>query len=281
MADNFLERKFEEYQSKKGATTKKVVSSAPKPGTFNVKFPARRVFVTGGANGIGKAIVAKFREVGCRVAFCDLDEKAGQATAEATGSQFYPVDVADADALDKCVQTILSKWEDVDILVNNVGISEFKPIEECSVCDFDNVYSVNLRPVFVASRRLALHRKEKGIDAYGRIINISSTRRLMSEPNSEAYAATKGGIHSLTHALAASLSKYGFTVNSISPGWIECGDYEALRDIDHSQHFSKRVGRPTDIASACLYLSMPESDFINGEDIVVDGGMTKKMIYQE
>lgn len=103
----------------------------------------------------------------------------------------------------------------------------------------------------------------------------------MSEPNSEGYAATKGGIVAITHALAASLSNDRITVNAISPGWIHTGDYSQLTTIDHDQHFSKRVGTPEDIARACLYLTAKENDFVTGINLVVDGGMTRKMIYEE
>ena len=115
----------------------------------------------------------------------------------------------------------------------------------------------------------------------GSILNIASTRAIMSEPNSESYAATKGGIVALTHALAASLSEEQITVNAISPGWIETRDYESLRKIDHEQHLSKRVGKPEDIARACLYLTAKENNFVTGINLVVDGGMTRKMIYEE
>lgn len=110
---------------------------------------------------------------------------------------------------------------------------------------------------------------------------MASTRYLMSEPDSEAYAASKGGIVSLTHALAISLSKYNITVNCISPGWIDTGHYGELRPIDHEQHPSNRVGTPEDIARMCIYLCQPENNFINGQNIIIDGGMTKKMIYEE
>jgi NAD(P)-dependent dehydrogenase (short-subunit alcohol dehydrogenase family) len=102
----------------------------------------------------------------------------------------------------------------------------------------------------------------------------------MSEPNSEAYAASKGGILALTHALAASLSPDHIRVNCISPGWIETGDYSKLRNIDHKQHLAARVGKPEDIAKACLYLSAEGNDFITGTNIIIDGGMTRKMIYE-
>lgn len=115
----------------------------------------------------------------------------------------------------------------------------------------------------------------------GSIVNIASTRAIMSEPNSETYAATNGGIVSITHALAASLSPDKITVNAISPGWIETGDYSQLSTRDHEQHFSKRVGKPEDIARACLYLTAKENDFVTGINLVVDGSMTRKMIYEE
>jgi len=114
----------------------------------------------------------------------------------------------------------------------------------------------------------------------GSIVNISSTRATMSEENSEAYAASKGGIVSLTHALASSFSKDHIQVNCISPGWIETQNYDNLRKIDHDQHPSKRVGKPEDIARACIYLTNEENDFINGTEIIIDGGMTKKMVYE-
>jgi len=114
----------------------------------------------------------------------------------------------------------------------------------------------------------------------GAIINIASTRAIMSEPNSEAYAASKGGIVALTHALAASFSKYQIMVNAILPGWIETGNYNELSNADHLQHFSQRVGKPSDIANACLFLANKENNFITGTQLVVDGGMTKKMIYE-
>ena len=146
-----------------------------------MKFPQRRVFVTGGAKGIGRAIVEAFRRADCKVAFCDIDKKAGTATAQATGSQFHPIDVSDVDALEKCMTRIIEAWGDIDVVVNNVGIGNFKPLTEMTVEEFDYVMSVNLRPVFITARRLALHRQ--CLDApntYGRIINICSTRYMMS-----------------------------------------------------------------------------------------------------
>ena len=242
----------------------------------------KKSIITGGAEGIGKAIVEAFCLSGDQVAFCDINEIAGQETAKATGSIFHKVDVSDKDALESCMQRILSEWNDIDIIINNVGISQFSSITETSVEDFDKILSINLRPVFITSRLLAIHRKEQSSpNLYGRIINICSTRYLMSESGSEGYAASKGGIYSLTHALALSLSEWNITVNSIAPGWIQTHDYDQLRPEDHSQHPSRRVGKPEDIARMCLFLCEENNDFINGENITIDGGMTKKMIYIE
>ena len=274
---------MEDYRAGKGNSLKSQrVSSAPKPGTINIKFPPRRVFVTGGASGIGKAIVEAFRKADCRVAFCDIDSKAGTATAQATGAQFYPVDVRDVDALEVCLTRLLNSWGDIDVIVNNVGVGNFKPLIETSIDDFEDVLNTNLRPVFVTSRRLAIHRTNQGgTPAYGRIINLCSTRYKQSEAGTEGYAASKGGVAVLTHSLMMSMAPLGITVNCISPGWIENAQYPALTEEDHLQHPSRRVGRVEDIARMCVFLAMPENDFINGENIVIDGGMTRKMIYAD
>ncbi len=185
-----------------------------------------------------------------------------------------------ADELAACVDRLLKSWGDIDVIVNNAGISNFEPLLTASVEDFDRVIATNLRPAFITARLLARHRheqQEKNI--FGRIINICSTRYLMSEVGTEAYSASKGGIYSLTHALAISLADLHITVNCISPGWIENGDYNALREEEHRQLPSLWVGLPGDIARMCIFLCQEENDFINGENIVIDGGMTKKMMY--
>ena len=295
MADNYIEKQQELYEARKAAwkqaqkygkkkstTVHPVKSASCTPMASKPETSSKRVFITGGAEGIGKAIVEAFCLSGDQVAFCDINETAGQETAKATGSIFHKVDVSDKDALESCIQRILSEWNDIDIIVNNVGISQFSSITETSVEDFDKILSISLRPVFITSRLLAIRRKEQSSpNPYGRIINICSTRYLMSEPGSEGYAASKGGIYSLTHALALSLSEWNITVNSIAPGWIQTHDYDQLQPEDHSQHPSRRVGKPEDIARMCLFLCEENNDFINGENITIDGGMTKKMIYLE
>lgn len=273
MADNYLEKRFEEHRNN---TTKDIKRRN------NTPLKVRRVFVTGGASGIGKAIVKALRVAGHTVAFCDIDTTNGKETALKTGTTFYHVDVRDKEQLSNCVLSLLNKWGDIDILINNVGVGNFKPITETSVDDFEEILNTNLRPVFITSNILAKHRaKQEKRNKYGRIINLCSTRYLMSEPGCEGYAASKGAIYSITHALAISLSQYNITVNSITPGWIECGDYNTLRPEDHLQHPSQRVGKPEDIARCVRFLCDEDNNFINGENITIDGGMTKKMIYLE
>jgi NAD(P)-dependent dehydrogenase (short-subunit alcohol dehydrogenase family) len=242
----------------------------------------RRVFVTGAGHGIGRAIVEAFVEAGDRVAFCDIDVVRCEAVAQETGARFFVLDVCDKCALEGAVQTLLDEWGDLDIIVNNVGVGGFESITEATVENFERVINTNLRSVFITSRMLAIHRKVMGcVNSYGRIVNLCSTRYLQSEAGTEAYAASKGGVWSLTHALAVSLSPYNITVNCIAPGWISVNEDEVLRAEDHAFHLSRRVGRAEDIARTCIFLCEPGSDFINGECITVDGGVTKKMIYPE
>ena len=242
----------------------------------------RRVFVTGAGHGIGRAIVEAFVEAGDRVAFCDIDAVRGEAVAQRTGARFYALDVCDKEALESAVSTLLEEWCDLDVVANNVGIGGFEPITATSVEHFEQVLNTNLRSAFITARLLAIHREGQGAtNPYGRIVNLCSTRYLQSEPHSEAYAASKGGIWSMTHALAVSLAPYHITVNCIAPGWISVQEDEILRPEDHAFHLSGRVGRAEDIARTCLFLCDAKSDFINGQCITVDGGVTKKMIYPE
>ena len=151
----------------------------------------------------------------------------------------------------------------------------------CEDKDFDRVIATNLRSAFITSRFLARHRESNGNTAYGRIVNLCSSRYLMSEPGTEGYAASKGGIYSLTHALSISLAPYRITVNAIAPGWIHVNEDEVLLPEDHDFHPSRRVGEPGDIARMALFLCEEKNDFVNGQTITVDGGVTRKMIYPE
>ena len=242
----------------------------------------RRVFVTGAAHGIGRAIVEVFVSAGDCVAFCDIDSARGEAVAAATEAQFFALDVCDKGALEGAMQSLFEQWGDIDVVVNNVGVGGFEPITASSVENFEQVIATNLRSAFITSRMLAIHREKMGAtNGYGRIVNLCSTRYLQSEAGTEANAASKGGKLSLTHALAVSLAPYHITVNCIAPGWISVNEDEVLRPEDHAFHLSGRVGIAADIAHTCLFLCDPKSGFITGQCITVDGGATKKMIYPE
>ena len=246
----------------------------------------RRVFVTGGAQGIGRAIVNAFVECGDIVAFCDICKEKGEELVKFHQNKilFFNLDVSNVDELESCMDQLFEKWGDIDVIINNVGVANFKKLIEQTVEDFDRIYKINLRPAYVTSRKLAIHRSKQNPsnqNPYGRIVNITSSRYLQSEAGTESYSATKGGIYSLTHSLAMSLSEYNITVNSIAPGWIQNTNYESLTTEDHLQHPSKRVGKPEDIARMVIFMCQKENDFMNGENVVIDGGMTKKMIYVE
>lgn len=241
----------------------------------------RRVFVTGGAHGIGRAIVTAFRNEGHKVAFCDINSALGEQAAAETGARFFHADVCSREQLEECMDTVVSEWGDIDIIVNNVGISVFTPITEVSVEEFDKVIATNLRPAFITSRYLARLRQKNGNVSYGRIVNLCSSRYLMSEAGTEGYSASKGGIYSLTHALTISLAPFNISVNAIAPGWIHVNEDEVLRPEDHSFHPSGRVGQPEDIARTCLFICQEGNEFLNGQTITVDGGVTRKMIYPE
>lgn len=240
--------------------------------------------ITGAANGIGRGVAKCYADNGAKVILADLNKKSGQSVKEeilAAGGQsmFVQTDVRKVDDIVQLMKVVKSTYGKIDILINNAGVSRFKNVFDLSVEDWDDVLNTNLRSVFLCSKEAAKYMREN--DKGGAIVNIASTRALMSEPHSEAYAASKGGIVAITHALAASLSNEHITVNAISPGWIETGDYSQLTDKDHNQHLSKRVGKPEDIAKGCLYLTSEENDFVTGINLIIDGGMTRKMIYEE
>lgn len=243
-------------------------------------FQGQTVIITGGSNGIGEGIAKAFAKKGANVCIADVDAVKGeevqrQINVEGGSAEFIQTDMRKEIEIIELIERVLRRFGRIDALVNNVGKSNFKPLFQLSLEEWDDIIHTNLRSVFIASKEAA-----KKMSLGGRIINIASTRATMSEPNSEAYAASKGGIVALTHALAASLQPKGITVNCISPGWIHTKDYQ-LREKDHLQHWSNRVGRPKDVAKACLYLADPDNDFVNGQNIIIDGGMIRKMIYEE
>jgi NAD(P)-dependent dehydrogenase (short-subunit alcohol dehydrogenase family) len=241
------------------------------------------VLITGAGAGIGRALAIAYAEQGALPVIVDKNEAGLEATSELLQEAGYDslsfvVDMSKPDEIVELLRDIETILGRLDIVINNAGFSIWKSPYDLSVDEWDDVVNTNLRGTFVCSREAAKLMRASG---GGAIVNISSTRAMMSEPNSEAYAASKGGILSLTHAMAVSLGPDRITVNAISPGWIENGDYDKLRPEDHTQHPSQRVGRPADIARACLYLTDPSNDFVTGTHITIDGGMTRKMIYEE
>ncbi len=248
-----------------------------------MSYQSKIVVVTGAGRGIGRSIAGAYASKGAFVIIAEKNSTSGNKSEgiikKAGGeSVFIKTDVCHPDEIVNLFTIIKNSYGRLDILINNTGISILKSPYELSVEEWDKVINTNLRSTFLCSREAAKIMKDNG---GGSIVNISSTRAFMSEPYSEAYASTKGGIVSLTHALAASFANDNIQVNCISPGWVETGDYEKLRETDHRQHFSGRVGIPEDIARACLYLTDEGNNFINGTNITIDGGMTRKMIYED
>lgn len=242
----------------------------------------KTVIITGAAKGIGKGVAVAYAEKGYNVVIADIDHESGEKVCDQLIKKeneaiFVDCDVSDPNAIQNLVKETIKKYKRIDVLINNAGIWTFTPPDELTVDDWDTILNTNLRSCFLLTRAVAAAMKKRG---GGAVVNIASTRATMSEKNSEAYAASKGGLLALTHAMSISYADDKITVNCISPGWIHTGDYDKLRDIDHDQHPSGRVGKPDDIARACLFLTQPENDFINGENLIVDGGMTRKMIYQ-
>ncbi|MCE6987740.1 glucose 1-dehydrogenase [Dyadobacter sp. CY323] len=241
------------------------------------------VIVTGAGNGIGAVISSHYARHGATVAMWDRDGEGLREIhqkLEKEGCQvtLREIDLTSPDEIARAVAEVEQAFGRIDVLINNAGLGKSISPYDLPVADWDYVLNTNLRGTFLCSREAA---KVMRLNGKGAIVNIASTRALMSEPNTEAYAASKGGILALTHAMAISLGPDKIMVNAISPGWIETGDYSALKPADHAQHPAGRVGKPDDIARACLYLTDPENDFITGTNLVIDGGMTRKMIYEE
>ncbi|HKK13549.1 MAG TPA: SDR family oxidoreductase, partial [Gammaproteobacteria bacterium] len=222
------------------------------------------------------------------VAIADADSQAGQQAAaelQSTGDVlFVSTDVSREADVEDMVAAVVERFGHVDALVNNAAISRNKPLAELSVEEWTHVLGVNLTGAFLCSKHAAPHLGRRR----GSIVNIASTRALMSEPGTEAYSASKGGLVTLTHALAVSLGP-GVRVNCVSPGWIDTtpwkthpdGHPPALTEVDHRQHPAGRVGRPEDVAAMVRYLISPEARFVTGANLVIDGGMTRRMIYAE
>ena len=223
-------------------------------------FQGKVAVVTGGARGIGKCICEEFEKQGANVCVIDLLE-----------NPYFIGDLADKGTLERFAEKIIADWGHVDILVNN-ALPLFKGISECTYEEFEYAQRVGVTAPFYLTKLFAPY-FAKGAS----IVNISSSRDRMSQPESESYTAAKGGIAALTHALAMSLAGK-VRVNSISPGWIDTS-YRVYEGADAAQQPAGRVGNPLDIANMVLFLCSDKAGFITGENICIDGGMTKLMIY--
>lgn len=230
----------------------------------------RTALVTGGNSGIGRGIAARLLAEGWRVLVADL---ATDAAPE--GSATVAADLGSADGCARAAEAARALGR-LDLLVNNAGLSDFRSLAEATPEHWDRVLAVNLTAPFRLAQALAplLAQAPGG----GVIVSIASTRATMSEPGTEAYSASKGGLVALTHALAISLGPK-VRVNCISPGWIDTGKWGDLRPEDHAQHPAGRVGRPEDVAALAAWLAGAEAGFVTGQNFVLDGGMTRKMIY--
>ena len=217
--------------------------------------------ITGGANGIGKAIANEFIKNNAKCYIIDIVE----------GDHFIG-DISDKNTLERFVKYVIDKEGKIDYLINNAPPIT-KGINNCSYEDFNKALAIGVTAPFYLSKLFLPYFNDNAS-----IINISSSRDRMSQPQTESYTASKGAISALTHALAISLS-HKVRVNSISPGWINTTNEPINDELDHLQHPTGRVGNPLDIANLVLFLCSDKASFINGENICVDGGMTKQMIY--
>ena len=223
-------------------------------------FADKIVVVTGGAQGIGKCCAEAFAREGAKVEIID-----------AQPGPWFVGDLADKGTLERFAAAVIAKHGRLDVLVNNAP-PLFKGIDACSYEEFARALAVGVTAPFYLAKLFKNH-----FAPGAAIVNVSSTRDRMSQPQSESYAAAKGGIAALTHALAASFAGRA-RVNSISPGWIDTA-FNEYAGPDAAQHFVGRVGNPMDVANLALYLASDKAGFIDGENVCIDGGMTRQMIY--
>lgn len=233
--------------------------------------PVSVALVTGGAHGIGAAITARLARDGWRVVVADLDPHRVAPPC----TRYVVCDVADEAAVGALIADVTAQDGRLDALVCNAGINIRKPIARLTLAEWSRVIDTNLTSTFLLTRAAeAMLRATKGS-----VVTIASTRAHMSEAGTEAYAASKGGLVALTHALSISLAP-DVRVNCISPGWI-FNEGDPPRPADHAFHPAGRVGVPEDIAALVAFLVGPDSGFITGAEFIVDGGVTRKMIYPE
>jgi NAD(P)-dependent dehydrogenase (short-subunit alcohol dehydrogenase family) len=237
--------------------------------------PSKVVVVTGGARGIGAAVCEGLARQGWQVVAADVaaDAQGSDAHARHPSIARATCDVSHEGDVRRLIADTIQQHGRIDSIVSNAGISANRPLAETTLDDWNRVIAVNLTAAFLLGREA-----EQALRASnGAMILIASTRAHMSEPDTVAYSASKGGLVALTHALAVTMAPV--RVNCISPGWIDTGRHGPLREADHAQHPAGRVGRADDIAAAVTYLLSDGAGFVTGTELVIDGGMTRKMIY--
>lgn len=223
-------------------------------------FENRVAVITGGAHGIGQAIAQEFQKAGAHVCIIDL-----------LPNDYFVGDLGDKTVLEAFARKVLDEYGRVDYLINNAP-PLMKGLDECTYEEFNYALRVGVTAAFYLTKLFAPY-----FGPGAAVVNISSSRDRMSQPQTESYTAAKGGISALTHALAVTLREKA-RVNSISPGWIDT-DYTSYQGPDSTQQPVGRVGNPLDIAHMALFLCSDQAGFITGENICIDGGMTHQMIY--
>lgn len=227
----------------------------------NKLFKNKVAVVTGGTNGIGQAIVQSFKNHGAKTAIIDI-----------LPNDYFVGDISSKDVLEKFAQKVLNDFNHVDFIINNAPPIT-KGLDNCNYEEFQKALNIGVTAPFYLVKLFKKH-----LQPNASIINISSTRDRMSQANTESYTAAKGGISALTHALAISLSGKA-RVNAISPGWIDTKDNSLFSISDTLQHPTQNIGKPKDIAEMVMFLCSDKASFITGENICIDGGMSKQMIY--
>ncbi len=251
------------------------------------KLKTKTAIVTGGAQGIGLTLSKVLLKHDYQVAIWEVDQLAIEfAKNELKDFQdkilCIAMDVSKPEMVKEAVNETVLWSNSIDLLINNAAISANKPIEELEIAEWLKVIDVNINGIFFCVKYATKYLRQ----SKGAVINLCSTRAFMSEPNTEAYSASKGAVFAITHALAISLGPE-VRVNSISPGWIEVGHLHhaakrhevQLSEADHQHHPAGRVGKAEDVANMVIFLSNSANNFITGQNFVIDGGMTRKMIY--
>jgi NAD(P)-dependent dehydrogenase (short-subunit alcohol dehydrogenase family) len=233
------------------------------------------VIVTGAGRGIGAGIARALGSQGWRVACADLDRDSAVAVAATLAdAAAIQCDVGSEVEVERLLALVRGRFGHIDAIVSNAGIGKFAPLSTTAVEDWNRVLATNLTATFLLAKTAAADLRR----SRGSILVVASTRAHMSEAGTLAYTASKGGLVALTHALAITLAPE-VRVNCVSPGWIDTGRHGPLSPHDHAQHPVGRVGRPEDVAAAASYLLSDAAGFVTGAELIVDGGMTRKMIY--